>query len=77
MFLFSSRSVEEFRIPNDVYSFSFLMYEIITNKKPSILVKEEEEEEDVFEFDEDIPLCYKNLILRCFSKNPKDRPTQK
>ena len=58
--------------PSDVYSFALLMYEIVTNETPSF---EDEEMKTKIDFDDNIPLCYKELIERCCSENPKDRPT--
>ncbi|KAK8845724.1 hypothetical protein M9Y10_020642 [Tritrichomonas musculus] len=70
----------EYTKASDVYSFGIIIYEIITNEEPF-------KEFDVFEirskvkkgfrppFNCPIPESYKNLIERCWSQDPEERPT--
>ena len=65
---------------SDVYAFAFVVYEIITNKKPfynwnffQILASIQQGNRP--EFDHPIPSSYKNLIEKCWAQNPSLRPT--
>lgn len=88
----------EYSKSTDVYSFSLLIYEIMTNKKPFKNINESFKEE-IFEgneyeikrlanmtsiildkgirpeFNASIPDSYRKLIEKCWSQNPKMRPT--
>ncbi|KAK8871844.1 hypothetical protein M9Y10_007587 [Tritrichomonas musculus] len=73
---------KEYSKANDVYAFSLVAYEIITNKKPfnnltnsKMIFEEVVQNKKRPEFDEDIPECYKKLIEKCWSDDPKERPT--
>lgn len=74
--------MKEYSKASDVYAFSLVMDEIITNKKPlknllnsSMIFKEVVQNKKRPEFDENIPECFKNLIEKCWSDDPNDRPT--
>ncbi|KAK8888320.1 hypothetical protein M9Y10_039386 [Tritrichomonas musculus] len=67
---------------SDVYSFAFAVYEIITNKKPfQEFVGAKELAHEICdnckrpEIDASVPECYKQLIEKCWSQDPKERPT--
>ena len=64
---------------SDVYSFSLIMYQIFTNKKPfNSFIRKLGGFNDINErptFDEPICDAYKNLIERCWSTDPQLRPT--
>ncbi|KAK8880693.1 hypothetical protein M9Y10_003378 [Tritrichomonas musculus] len=75
-------TMKEYSKASDVYAFSLVMDEIITNKKPlknltnsSMILKEVVQNKKRPEFDENIPECFKNLIEKCWSDDPNDRPT--
>ncbi|KAK8835343.1 hypothetical protein M9Y10_017871 [Tritrichomonas musculus] len=53
---------------NDVYSFSLVMYEILTNETPV-------QGEKLIIRDESIPKCYQKLINECSLKDSYKRPT--
>lgn len=52
---------------NDVYSFSVIAYEILINEKISL--------NDRPKLKDDIVKSYRDLIEKCWSQNPNDRPT--
>lgn len=68
---------KEYSKSGDAYSFSLLVYEIITNKKPfkklSTVhqIKEFVKNGKRAEFTEPIPDCWCDLIERCWSQDPK------
>lgn len=73
---------EEYSKAGDVYSFSLIMYEILTNSIPfeniksivnliNIVVNENKRPE----FKQPINKCYKKLIKQCWSSNANERPT--
>ena len=66
---------------SDVYAFSIIMYEMLTNEKP---FSEYQTSEQIYEatkkgkrpkFNTPIPQCYKNLIISCWNKNIYKLPT--
>ena len=67
---------------SDVYSYSFIIYELISNhrafdKSRSIeehykYIVEEHQRPNI---SDNIPDCYRTLIERCWSENPSERPT--
>lgn len=63
------------------YSFAMVVYEIITNLKPYQggniygLIMDIVQKGTRPEFTEQIPDCYIKLIEKCWSQDPKDRPT--
>ncbi|KAK8870912.1 hypothetical protein M9Y10_008825 [Tritrichomonas musculus] len=64
----------EYSKSSDVYSFGLILYEIFMNEKPSI------NSEDIISgsrpnFTKPIPECYKQLIEKCWSQDPSERPT--
>ena len=72
----------EYGKPSDVYAFSLLMFEIMTEQTPfNDLVSKDDIILNVSEkgirpiFETKIPSCYQNLIEKCWSQNPKERPT--
>ena len=89
----------EYSKSSDVYSFSLIIYEMMTGEKPYYnltspkkikkcitmkLNKEEEEDDDLKDimdkagrpfFNTPIPKAYQKLIERCWSPDPKSRPT--
>ncbi|KAK8860760.1 hypothetical protein M9Y10_012426 [Tritrichomonas musculus] len=72
----------EYGKPNDVYAFSLVVYEIMTGKsiyqdfdKTIDLIENVSKQGKRPTFECEIPSCYQNLIERCWSQDPKDRPT--
>ena len=69
----------------DVYSFAMIMYEVITNKKPFddlknpnvIQVLQRVQQGKMPLFDSSTPECFKELIQRCWNRDPEERPTFK
>lgn len=65
----------------DVYAFAFIVYEIMTLKKPFAglkayrIMKKVLEECERPNFTVAIPPCYKKLIIKCWSQRIEDRPT--
>lgn len=64
----------------DVYAFSIIVYEIITEKVPyadcshfSFIAKKVSDHGRP-DFPDDIPECYKSLIVQCWSHTPSSRP---
>lgn len=60
----------------DIYSFGILLYYIITGEMPKINPSQITKGEKI-PLKENIPQVYKNLIYRCTSFDPKERPTIK
>ncbi|KAK8876526.1 hypothetical protein M9Y10_006742 [Tritrichomonas musculus] len=70
----------EYNKPCDVYAFAFIVYEIITNERPFKDFNYLELASHVLRggrpaFVKPIPKSYQDLIERCWSQNPRDRPT--
>lgn len=67
---------------SNVFSFAIIMYEIITMsllddiKNFSLFFKNIVKEKRP-ELSKDIPICYQNLIKKCWSQEPSQRPTFK
>lgn len=66
----------------DVYSFGFVVYEIVTNKIPFNEIKNINEiyNEVVNKgnrpnIEESVPDCYRNVIECCWSQNENERPS--
>lgn len=74
-------SSQEYSTASDVYAFSLIFYEIITNEQPfkgySILqiLMDVVRNGKRPEFKNDIPKCYQDLIQSCWSHSPNDRPS--
>ena len=65
---------------SDVYSFAFIVYEMFTHKLTDLGKSFWEVVNFVSSgkrppFDDSIPECYRNLINKCWSLDPSDRPT--
>lgn len=71
---------EEYTKSSDVYSFAIVAYQILCFKRPFqnltlIELISKIINGDRPEFESMIPECYKNLICKCWSSDPKDRPS--
>ena len=73
---------------SDVYSYAVVVYEILTNKKPYKLNNTNRKDDCTFEFvsnkekgeyqpifDDEIPGFYMEIIQKCMSQNPEERPS--
>ena len=72
----------EYSKKSDVFSFSLILYELMTNKKYLEKIENKIEyiqkvyqEKSRPKIDESIPECYKKLIEACWSQDPNDRPS--
>ena len=69
----------EYSKATDVYSFALVVYEIMTNKKPSFGSTMYQVMTNVLNgYRPDLsqlPECYRKLIKNCWSTDPKKRPT--
>ena len=70
---------QDYTKAGDVYAFSIILYEILTNEEPfknlngfNIFKKVSNGDRPTFPFK--IPDAYRNLIEKCWSQNPSDRP---
>ena len=73
---------KEYSKSSDVYSFGMVVYEIVTYEIPFNnmtdavqIIDEVVTKGNRPEFKETVPDCYKNLIERCWSAEPNERPT--
>lgn len=71
---------QEYSKASDVYAFSLIVYEIITNLKPFenrniFQIMMNVSKGDRPELNSTIPKSYKDLIENCWSQNPEKRPT--
>ena len=72
----------EYSKASDVYSFSLLFYQLMTNddiyqdisERPDLLFQRVTNGERPNKFG-NLPLCYRNLIEKCWSQKPSERPT--
>ena len=62
----------EYSKSSDVYSFAFVLYEIITSTIPFISAIESGMRPEI---NDDVPKAYRELIEGCWSQIPEDRPT--
>ncbi|KAK8867256.1 hypothetical protein M9Y10_010233 [Tritrichomonas musculus] len=65
---------------SDVFSFSMIAYEVMTSQEPFIKSTFSELRDNIIsgnrpDFTFSIPEAYKNLIEKCWSQKPSDRPT--
>ena len=65
---------------SDVYSFSMIVYEIVTREKPFFEIKTFSEiykkvvrKQKRPKLNEEVPECYRRLIELCWSQNPEER----
>lgn len=58
----------------DGYSFSLIVHEILTGKRPKYDLNKRLKGE-IPEIDSNIQQCYKNLIIKCLSFEPEKRPS--
>ena len=74
----------KFNDKSDVYSYSLIVYEIITNKFAFPLADQKNPANLIFNiiennyrpiFDKSIPKIYINLLEKCWSANPEERPS--
>ena len=74
-------NLKEFDDKSDVYSFSLIVYEIITNKPafpfntPSDLISKIIREYNRPTLNNQIPSFYQSLLQRCWSSDPDERPS--
>lgn len=73
---------KEYSKASDVYAFSLIVYEIMTNEKPfndlinvHQIIEKVVNKKERPQFNVSIPDCYRNLIEKCWSQEPVDRPT--
>ena len=73
---------KKFSKSSDIYAYSYIIYEIMTGKKPFNknisplqIKKRVAEKGERPKFENPIKEVYKNLIERCWSQNPELRPT--
>lgn len=73
---------EKYTKASDVYDFSFVLFEIITGKKPFIERNSHKLKDQLYfmhggrpKFDNNVPNSYKELIEKCWADDPNDRPT--
>ena len=71
---------EEYTKASDVYSFAMIAYQILTLQKPFQNMNFFDIITNIVqgirpEFNSNIPECYQQLIQKCWSSEPKDRPT--
>ncbi|PKY47874.1 kinase-like protein, partial [Rhizophagus irregularis] len=70
----------QFTMKSDIYSFGMIMYEMITSLPPYHDYNWDENLlRDICDgirpkIPEGIPNCYKELMTKCWSQNPEDRP---
>lgn len=70
----------EYSYANDVYAFSIIVYQILTGETPFQNINKKELPKKISRegfkpvFDDNFPKSYKDLILKCGSLNPTDRP---
>ena len=71
---------DEYSKSSDVYAFAFIAYEVFYVKTPfkgqnfdTLMAKICNRKRP--EFDSSVPDCYKDLIERCWSQDPNERPT--
>lgn len=72
----------EFSKSSDVYAFAFVVFEIVSNEVPfaditnnNQIFKEVVVNQNRPILKESIPMSYRNLIKRCWSQNPSERPS--
>lgn len=74
-------SDEQYSKSSDVYAFGFIVYEILTCEEPfqkfNIYKLMEEVMKDGYRppISEDVPNSYRELIERCWSQKPEERPS--
>ena len=74
-------NMRDFKDKSDVYSYSLIVYEIITDNQAFSLMDQSKLMSKIINknyrptLNDQIPAFYQNLLQRCWSKDPEERPS--